>query len=192
MISTDKVKQQESEKDVLLASNKSLADYNLSFEPKVNSGRQRLIELYQTASQLVSSIEEKERRLGEMGESVSLDTATACLDSAASQAEEESENLAEKFLDKTLDAETFIEEFMTIRKTAHLRRVKSDKMKELVVKHKNQSTPSRPAPVPPQFSSPVPPYPNQSSLPYPLFPPTQPSSLPYPLQPHSMFQPSQF
>ena len=55
------IKQQESEKDVLLASNKSLAEYNLKFEPKINSNKAKLIELYQSASELDSVVQEKEK-----------------------------------------------------------------------------------------------------------------------------------
>lgn len=182
-----------------MASNKSLAEYNLSWEPKINIGKQKLVELYQTASQLERSVQEKEKKLEQHGEIVPLDAALVMLQSSASQAEEESEGLADKFMDRTLDVETFLEEFQLRRKNAHLRRVKTDKMKELMAKQKQQNpgltSPMRPAPPPPSYmnqpplaasASPVPPYPVApvGNLPYPLFPPSQqPSGLPYPVFP---------
>merc|ERR1712136_19862 len=190
---SDCVKQQESEKDMLLVSNKSLAEYNLSFEPKLSVGRQKLVELHQTASQLEKSLQEKEASFEESGGEITLDTAIALLQTAAVQAEEESEALANNFLDQNLDVETFVDEFQHIKKVAHLRRVKSDKINEPAIKKLSTPTPTaspfRPAPPVPNYfnqsSSVVPPSNPPTvfppSLPYPIFPPNQPqSSLPYP------------
>jgi len=193
------VKQQESEKDVLLVSNKSLAEYNLTFEPKLSVGRQKLIELHQTASQLENDIQGKEESFEQSGAEVTLETAIALLQTAAVQAEEESEALANNFLDQNLDVETFVDEFQHIKKLAHLRRVKSDKIKELAAKKHSAATtsPMRTAPpIPGYFQQPVPNVSSgnpsgvfPSSLPYPIFPPNQPqSSMPYPVYPNqSMF-----
>lgn len=193
------VKQQDSEKDMLLVSNKSLAEYNLTFEPKLSIGRQKLIESHQIASQLEKSLQEKENSFEKQGGEVTLETAIALLQTAAVQAEEESETLANSFLDQNLDVETFVDEFQLLRKTAHLRRVKTDKIKELEAKKKHESaaSPIRPAPPIPSYSrQPVsnlssvnPPTAYPSNLPYPIFPPNQPqASLPYPMYPnHSMF-----
>lgn len=103
------MKQQESEKDMLLASNKSLAEYNLSWEPKITTGKQKLVELYQIACQMEKSVEEREKMMGSQGDNINIDTALAMLQSSTTQAEEESEALAEKFLDRTLDVDTFVE-----------------------------------------------------------------------------------
>ncbi|XP_057365604.1 vacuolar protein sorting-associated protein 37B-like isoform X2 [Daphnia carinata] len=192
------VKQQEGEKDMLLASNKSLAEYNLTWEPKISSRKQKLVELYQIGSQLERSQEEKEKRMEEQGDSITLDTAIGLLQSATLQAEEESEQLADKFLDRALDVDTFVEEFQQRRKMAHLRKVKADKMKELVAKQKHSahqhgiSTHIRPAPPLPSYvthssSANPPPYPIQNApgnLPYPIFPPNNASSMPYPIYPN--------
>lgn len=193
------MKQQEAEKDMLLASNKSLAEYNLSFEPKLNIGKQKLIELYQIASQLEKTQDEKDKKMEEHGGNVSIETAIGLIQSATQQAEEESEKLAEKFLERTLDVDTFVEEFLSWRKVAHLRKVKADKMKELASKQSNliaNSSHVRPAPPPPihtnQFPNnpiSIPPYPLPSAasgnLPYPIFPPSNATSLPYPMFPPS-------
>ena len=193
------MKQQESEKDVLLVSNKSLAEYNLTFEPKLSIGRQKLIELHQTASQIENNLQAKEASFEESGGEVTLETAIALLQTAAVQAEEESEALANNFLDQNLDVEKFVDEFQRIRKVAHLRRVKSDKIKELALKKQSAATssPIRPPPPVPNYFQPSgsaipssnPPTTFPSNLPYPIFPPNQPqSSLPYPTYPNqSMF-----
>lgn len=141
----------------------------------------------------------------EQGNNITLDTAVVLLQSATLQAEEESEQLAEKFLEKTLDVDTFVEEFQQRRKRAHLRKVKADKMKELVARQKNSVQQSvltnhaRPAPPPPsylnQFSTTsLPPYPapnGAGNLPYPIFPPSNPS-MPYPTFPPTNMYPPRF
>lgn len=190
---------------MLLASNKSLAEYNLTWEPKISSGKQKLVELYQIASQIERSLEENET-VGQ-GEGITLETAIGLLQSATLQAEEDSEKLAEKFLDKSLDVDTFVDEFQQRRKMAHLRKVKADKMKELVAKQKQSiqqygsSSHIRPAPPPPSYVTqsssirPYPPYPMhniQGNLPYPIFPPTTAPSMPYPIYPNSNVFPPRF
>lgn len=191
---------------MLLASNKSLAEYNLSWEPKLNAGKQKLVELYHTASQLAQSRQEKESKLEEQGESITLETAIGLLQSATLQAEEESEKLAEKFLERDLDVDSFVEEFQHRRKMAHLRKVKSDKMKELVAKQKHPaqkmglSNHSRPAPPPPSSmtqpsNNSFAPYPVTnvaSNLPYPLFPQSNLPGMPYPMFPNSNMYPPRF
>ena len=197
----------------MLASNKSLAEYNLKFEPKINSNKAKLIELYQSASELDSVVQEKEKKMDKQGDNMTTETAVVLIQSSASQTEEESDQLAEKFLDKTLDVDTFIEEFQNRRKTAHLRKVKAEKMKELIAKQKQSSSggpPARPAPLPPVYMSQQPPAPlfsapsslpypmggasgaAASSLPYPMFPPNQSASggmQPYPVFPNANIYP---
>ena len=182
---------------MLLASNKSLAEYNLAFEPKVNTGRNKLIELHYTAAELDKIVEERSRTKEEQGSSVTMDEAIVLVQSAAGQSEEESESMVEKFMDGALDPESFIECFQTKRKEAHLRKMKAEKMKELVAKQKQQQQlqQQQPAIMMNSHAAPMPHYFNQHvaahqmlpnpnfynpNLPYPVY---APPSLPYPVNP---------
>lgn len=49
---------------MLLASNKSLAEYNLTFEPKLKEGKQSLMNLYQQARSLTDELETKRAQYG--------------------------------------------------------------------------------------------------------------------------------
>lgn len=49
---------------MLIASNKSLAEYNLGFEPTLKEGKQSLMELYQKARSLTDELETKRAQLG--------------------------------------------------------------------------------------------------------------------------------
>uniref|UniRef100_T1ITX4 VPS37 C-terminal domain-containing protein n=1 Tax=Strigamia maritima TaxID=126957 RepID=T1ITX4_STRMM len=127
------------EKEMLMASNKSLAEFNLSREPRLRQARQRLIESYQKASEDFSEVETKKQQLDELSRRISLDTTLAILQTSAAQIEEETETVAEKFLEGSVDVDGFLDEFLPQRKVAHLRRIKVDKLTELL--HRSQTRP---------------------------------------------------
>lgn len=49
----------ETEKEMLMASNKSLAEFNLSKQPELEEGKQTLKQLSEQANQLCTSVKEK-------------------------------------------------------------------------------------------------------------------------------------
>lgn len=59
------MKQLASEKEMILASNKSLAEYNLSQEPVLIERRQTLLNVHNSANQLITEVTEKKSKLGE-------------------------------------------------------------------------------------------------------------------------------
>ena len=99
--------------------------------------------------------------------------------------------VAEEFLDNGGDVEEFIETFRDKRKLVHLRRIKIDKMRELIAAGgRNPSSsgggPARPAPPPPVMQGPG----GGGGAPYNMYNPPGPnyhqpstSALPYPSQP---------
>lgn len=166
------VKNAENEREMLLASNKSLADYNLSREPKMRQSRQQLKELYEQAVELMQEVEQRKKTLDGMGGQSSLDTTLALLQTLAAQSEEDSEKIATSFLEGETTVESFLEEFAEARKLAHMRRVKVDKMTELLTRRNQRAPPGAVAPLP---SRPAPPAPLPQGLPY-----GAPSGAPYP------------
>lgn len=58
------MKELSAEKDMILASNKSLAEFNLSQEPKLVENRRKLLDLHNQANELVTNVTEKKSRLG--------------------------------------------------------------------------------------------------------------------------------
>lgn len=69
------------------------------------------------------------------------DTALALLQTAAAESEEASEQIVKQFLEKELPVDGFLEQFMVSRKTMHLRKLKADKMNELIRKGVTTSAP---------------------------------------------------
>ncbi|KAK7874221.1 hypothetical protein R5R35_006263 [Gryllus longicercus] len=122
----------ETEKEMIIASNRSLAEFNLAKEPQLQEGKQRLQDLSAKGEELCQSVESKIGELRSKTADLSLDTTLALLQTSAAESEEESEAIAEKFLEGDLEIDGFLEQFSARRKLMHLRRVKADKMTELL------------------------------------------------------------
>ncbi|KAK3873693.1 hypothetical protein Pcinc_021311 [Petrolisthes cinctipes] len=160
------------QQEMLLASNKSLAEFNLGLEPKLSQAKQNLIAKYEEAAQLSESVNTLKGQVDSSEGQYTGDTLQALLQTAAHQAEEETENLVQSFLDKGQEVEDFISEFLSKRKTAHLRRIKSEKIGDII----NQQNSSHNTPYPSQPATGVGYGANQWSSPY----PTQPLNMPMP------------
>lgn len=56
----------------------------------------------------------------------------ALLQTAASESEEQSEKMANRFLDGEMELDEFLDQFLMMRKLMHLRLVKAEKMSKLI------------------------------------------------------------
>lgn len=90
-----------------------------------------------------------------------METLLALLQAEGAKIEEDTENMAEKFLDGELPLDAFIDVYQSKRKLAHIRRVKVEKLQELVLK--GQRLPQAGVPLPPRVPEPSP----ATALPYP-------------------------
>ncbi|KAK7088437.1 vacuolar protein sorting-associated protein 37B-like [Littorina saxatilis] len=168
------VRRVQSDHDELVAQNKSLAEYNLSLQPRLDSLKTEVATLYETVNRLKTDLGITKSRLDESSKSQNLDTIHALLQTAAAEAEEESEGVAEKLLDKETGLEEFLVSYIPCRKKAHMRRIKAEKMGELLRQGGHSSgwpqsggTPNHNPQYPPGPSSA--PYPvGSSSVPYPI------------------------
>jgi len=183
------IKNLEAEKEMLMTSNKSLAEYNMSQEPAVKERKERLLEKFQAATSLAERVKALKAEIDNKSGSMTPDSLLILLEAANQEAEEESETMIELFMDdQARPLQEFMDSYKEKRKLAHLRRIKIDKMRELL--NNKQNNPSRPAPPPPnQYNSAGTrlPYPsvgggpgyppvNYPALPtpsYPVYPPTQ-------------------
>ncbi|XP_013927774.1 PREDICTED: vacuolar protein sorting-associated protein 37B [Thamnophis sirtalis] len=126
-----------------LASNHSLAEGNLLYQPKLDALKATLTQKYQELQVLFEAYQIKKTKLDRQSNNASLETLLALLQTEGAKIEEDTENMAEKFLDGDVPLDAFIDEYQSQRKLAHLRRVKIEKLQEVVLKG-----PRRP-PVPP-------------------------------------------
>ncbi|KAF7391391.1 vacuolar protein sorting-associated protein 37B [Vespula maculifrons] len=133
-------KELETEKEVLMASNRSLAEFNLSKQPELEEGKQILKELSDKGHQLCISVKEKLNEMKDRSGAMTVDTALDLLQAAAAEIEEESEKVAEKFLAGDIEVDEFLEQFLSRRKLMHLRKVKVDKIREIMRKSSQASS----------------------------------------------------
>ncbi|XP_059844209.1 VPS37B subunit of ESCRT-I a [Hypanus sabinus] len=143
-------------KEMSLASNRSLAEQNLQFHPKLDSLKLQLTRKYQELQTLFEAYQVRKSRLESQSRSASLDTLLALLQTEGAKIEEETEIMAEHFLDGEVPLDVFIEQYPTKRKLAHQRRVKIEKLQEMVIKGPKLTWPRLPQPQmqpePPQTS----------------------------------------
>ncbi|MBW03701.1 Vacuolar protein sorting-associated protein 37B, partial [Eschrichtius robustus] len=150
-------------KEMTLASNRSLAEGNLLYQPQLDSLKARLTQKYQELQVLFEAYQIKKTKLDKQSSSASLETLLALLQAEGAKIEEDTENMAEKFLDGELPLDSFIDVYQSKRKLAHMRRVKIEKLQEMVLKGQRLPQAPPPAPLPPRVPEPVP----AAPLPYP-------------------------
>ncbi|XP_062999898.1 vacuolar protein sorting-associated protein 37B isoform X2 [Elgaria multicarinata webbii] len=121
-------------KDVTLASNRSLAEGNLLYQPRLEALKATLTQKYQELHVLFEAYQIKKTKLDRQSSNASLETLLALLQTEGAKIEEDTENMAEKFLDGEVPLDTFVDEYQNQRKLAHLRRVKIEKLQEMVLK----------------------------------------------------------
>lgn len=118
--------------DELFATNKSLAEYNLSLQPKLESLKSCVASSYESLNQLKSELSEKKAVLDSVVDKQSLDTILALLQTETAKTEEESEQLADSFCDSNIPIEEFLAQYLPKRTLAHVRRIKSERFAELI------------------------------------------------------------
>lgn len=164
------------EKEKILAENRSVAEENVNKEPEIIERKSRISELLEQGKTLCLTVQEQLTEMKDKKGDKTPDTVLTLLRTAAAESEENSESLATKFQHSEIPIEEFLEQFTNERKLMHTRKLKSEKMQELIQK-KPQSNipfglrypgipqpatnvyPPRPTGVPgyPPFSMPMPP-----------------------------------
>lgn len=177
-------------KEMTLAGNRSLAESNLLYQPKLENLKASLTEKYQELQTLMEAHQLKKTKLDKQSVNASLETLLALLQAEGAKIEEETENMAETFLDGSIQMDSFIDEYLNKRKLAHLRRVKIEKLQEMVMKGQQLPTVSMQPQARPQEVTPAPqvPYPSSFNTPpaviprraVPPPPPNQPGMYPTP------------
>ncbi|KAL4712376.1 hypothetical protein ACJJTC_001537 [Scirpophaga incertulas] len=170
------VKDWDVEKEMIIASNRSLAEFNLTKEPELENLKEQVIIKSETGEQLCTHIQELLEEYKTKSAGISADTTLALLQTSAAETEEESDNIAQEFLSGKIDAENFLEKFEPIRIKMHLRKFKAEKMQELLKSGQISQGNG--------YSKPY--------LPYPSYGPPSVSNVPYPVGPLNMPMPGMY
>lgn len=119
------------DRDTVLTTNRSLAEESLARRPRLNNGKLQLAEKYRELASLATTCREKQSRLEAHGQKHSLQTVQNLLQEEVARAEEQSEDLLEKFMERNLPLEEFLDSFQSSRKAYHIRRAQAEKIQEL-------------------------------------------------------------
>ncbi|XP_061625377.1 vacuolar protein sorting-associated protein 37A isoform X7 [Phyllopteryx taeniolatus] len=133
-------KQITSDKEELVTNIVDMAKRNLQMEPQLEGKRQEIIYKFEQLTQLKSAFETKMQKQHDLSESCSLSTLQARLKVAAHQAEEDSEETAENFLEGRTDIDEFLTNFMEKRTLCHSRRAKEEKLQQSIHTHEQFPT----------------------------------------------------
>ncbi|XP_050957037.1 vacuolar protein sorting-associated protein 37A [Labeo rohita] len=129
------LKQVTSDKEELVNNIVEMAKKNLQLEPQLENKRQEMLCKYEQLTQMKSVFETKMQRQHELSESCSLSALQARLKVAAHEAEEESEETAENFLEGKTEIDDFLASFMEKRTLCHSRRAKEEKLQQCMNTH---------------------------------------------------------
>ncbi|XP_006214950.1 vacuolar protein sorting-associated protein 37C [Vicugna pacos] len=175
------------EREMALATNRSLAEQNLEFQGPLEISRSNLSDKYQELQKLVERCQEQKAKLEKFSAALQLGTLLDLLQIESMKIEEESEAMAEKFLEGEVPLETFLENFSSMRMLSHLRRVRVEKLQDVMRKPRASLEPAGdappPRPPPPPRPTPQVPPPVSEDLqsqppPTPPPPPPPPSAAP--------------
>ncbi|KAJ0173103.1 hypothetical protein K1T71_011279 [Dendrolimus kikuchii] len=172
------VKDWETEREMTIASNRSLAEFNLSKEPEIEDLKAQVQQKSETGEELCGRIQELLNEYKTKSAGISPDTTQALLQTAGAESEEQSESIAQDFLSGKINVEKFLEDFEPLRKKMHVRKFKAEKMAELL-RTGNQSSYGN------GFAKPYLPYPSYG-------PPQGVPSVPYPMGPLNMPMPGMY
>lgn len=114
---------------------KSWQKKNLLLEPSLEAKRQIVLDKYEQLTQMKAAFEKKMQRQHELSESCSPSALQARLKVAAHEAEEESDTIAEDFLEGKTEIDDFLSSFMEKRTLCHCRRAKEEKLQQAIAMH---------------------------------------------------------
>ncbi|NXO62574.1 VP37C protein, partial [Phainopepla nitens] len=164
-LESQEVQELQLEREMALAANRSLAEQNLKFRAPLETGRSDLSEKYQELQELAGRCREQKEKLEKFSAALQPQTLLDLLQVESQKIEEESEKMAEKFLEGEVPLETFLEQFFGMRKLSHLRRVRVEKLQEIV--RKSEGSQERPGDSQPPLHPPAPHVPADPAKPFP-------------------------
>ncbi|XP_064309114.1 vacuolar protein sorting-associated protein 37C [Phalacrocorax carbo] len=177
-LESQEVQELQLEREMALAANRSLAEQNLKFQAPLEMGRTDLSNRYEELQKLAERCKEQKAKLEKFSAAMHPQTLLDLLQVESQKIEEESEKMAEKFLEGEVPLETFLEQFSVMRKLSHLRRVRVEKLQEILRKSEASQEPGRDSQQQPPPRVPVP-----ADLPKPQPFPSGAPSFPLPYSP---------
>ncbi|XP_068601012.1 vacuolar protein sorting-associated protein 37D [Brachionichthys hirsutus] len=158
----EKFQELQVDRETLLASNRSLAEDSLARRPRLFDARLLLAEKYRQLSNLATVCWDKQSQLEAHVQRHCPRRVQRLLQEEVTRAEEQSEELLGKFMERTTSLEGFLDSFQSSRKTYHIRRAQAEKVQEVhqAQRRLDKPKPPEPPPVPEVKTGTEPPRPN--------------------------------
>ncbi|XP_022325999.1 vacuolar protein sorting-associated protein 37A-like [Crassostrea virginica] len=112
-----------------------LARSNLSYKPVIEQHRQWILEKRNLYQKVQEEFEQHQRTMMMKSEDFHPSVIQNNLKVALMEAEEESEQMVEQFLEKKMDAEEFKQKFIQARSLCHARRAKDEKLTQIILQN---------------------------------------------------------
>lgn len=115
----------------MLKENREMAEQNIIKEPQLTKVRKHVDQLREErnkSTQALQKLSQSELKSGK----IDLEGALTMLSAAAAESEESSENSFKNFMGNDITVDAFLGTFLTDRKLMHLRKIKCEKMSELM------------------------------------------------------------
>ncbi|XP_068186729.1 vacuolar protein sorting-associated protein 37D [Antennarius striatus] len=138
----EKFQELQVDRETLLTSNRSLAEESLARRPRLCDGRLLLAEKYRQLSNLATACWEKQSQLEALVQKHSPQRVQGLLQEEVTRAEDQSEELLDRFMERNLSLEDFLDSFQNSRKTYHIRRAQVEKIQEV---NQARQQPDKPA-----------------------------------------------
>ncbi|XP_014050780.2 vacuolar protein sorting-associated protein 37C [Salmo salar] len=131
-LESDEIQNIQLEREMALASNRNLAEQNLDMKPRLERQREHLVERYSELEGVREAYRQHcDQKDGIMGQA-SPEGLFSKLQTEGASTETESESLADEFLDGQLSLDSFLDRFLSLRSLAHKRRVRIEKLQEIL------------------------------------------------------------
>ncbi|KAF2362619.1 Modifier of rudimentary Modr [Trinorchestia longiramus] len=114
--------------DKLTLENKALAQHNLELSRSYEAARDQTLQRVETMTSLHHDFRNLTRRSQALAQKLQHSVLKENMSIAAAESEEQSEAIAEKFLNKELDVDSFLKTYLDKRIETHLRKFKGDRL----------------------------------------------------------------
>lgn len=104
------------------------SEVNVAKEPELRELQSDVANKVQTVAALKAKYDQLIQRYNKLSEVFAPDHIKECLKKAADESHEESERIAEDFLDRKIDVERFLSTYIECRKLGQARRTKEEKL----------------------------------------------------------------
>lgn len=131
-LESDEIQNIQLEREMALASNRSLAEQNLDMKPRLESEKEVLVERYSQLEAIRETYRQHCSLRDGMAGQVSPEALFSRLQTEGSKTEAESEALADEFLEGSLPLDSFLDRFLSLRSLAHKRRVRIEKLQDIL------------------------------------------------------------